>query len=102
GRFLDLLLGEIDDIAAALGIVGQRLPGQRIMFAAEPEQAAERQHGIARLARDLVDHEALDRAEPLALPVIDRGPFHAIRSDEGVALAGWGFHASLLMRIARP
>jgi hypothetical protein len=79
---LQPLLVEIDDIAAAVGIVVERVPRQRNMVVAEPEQAAERHHRIVVLAASLVGHEALDPAEPLAVFIVDGGALDPVRRDQ--------------------
>src|SRR5690606_19854039 len=41
GRPLELLARHVDHIAAAGGVVGQALPGQRMVLLADPEEPAE-------------------------------------------------------------
>src|SRR5580765_2338011 len=80
---LQFLPVEIDRIAALARIIFEHVPGDRIIFAAEAEQAAERQHRIVGLAGDLVDHEIFDPAELLArAAVVDGGAFYPVRGDQ--------------------
>jgi hypothetical protein len=43
-----------------------------MLLLADAEEAAERHHGVDRLAADLVDHDVLDGAEMLAVPCCTR------------------------------
>src|SRR5205823_12618379 len=56
----ELVLGEVDEIAAEIGVVFQRRPRHRVIILAHAHEAAEAQDRIGDLAGDLVDHHALD------------------------------------------
>src|SRR5262249_8075355 len=55
-RAAKLFFGDAGPIAAEPCIVFQRLPWQRIVIIAEPQEPAETKNGIGHPARDLVDH----------------------------------------------
>src|SRR3954454_10556037 len=61
-RRLELLVGDVDLIAAEPLVVGEQRPRHRIMVLAEAEEAAEAHPRIGNLAGHLVDHHALDLA----------------------------------------
>src|SRR4029077_1558192 len=63
----ELLFGDVDLIAAELGIVRQKRPWQRIVILAEAYEAAKTHHRIGDLAAALVDHHALDLADAIAV-----------------------------------
>jgi hypothetical protein len=56
-----------------------------MLLLADAEEAAERHHGVDRLAADLVDHDVLDRAEMLAVHVVDVGAVDLVGGDQGAA-----------------
>src|SRR5690606_32979487 len=57
-------------------------PGQRVMVVAHAQETAEAQHGIGDLAAALFDENPLDRADMLAVRVVDLGAFHLVGRDE--------------------
>src|SRR5262249_41887800 len=81
-RTLELLLADIDLVAAELRIVGEQRPGQRVIVLADAHEAAEAHHRIGDLAAELVDHDPLDLAGALAVRAIDGGSFHLVAADE--------------------
>src|SRR5215203_6156300 len=87
-RVLELLVGEVDLVAAELLIIGQPLPRDRIMVLAHSKEAADTHDGVGRLAADLVDHHALDLADLLAVGAIDVGAFDAVAADQVVPAVG--------------
>src|SRR5690242_9204244 len=66
-RGLELIVGDVDLVAAELLVVGQERPRHRIVILAETEETAEAHHRIRDLAADLVDHHPLDLADLLAV-----------------------------------
>src|SRR6202023_2423294 len=62
-RSLQLCFGNAGTIAAQIGVVLQRLPGQGIMVIADPEKAAEAKHGVWASAALVSDHDARDRSD---------------------------------------
>src|SRR4051794_12874069 len=88
GRVLQPLLVEVDHVAADLGVVGQEAPRQGVVALAEAEEAAEGHDRVGHLAGDLVDHEVVHRAEPLALVVVDRRALDLVGGDQLVGLVG--------------
>src|SRR4051794_33112592 len=107
GRVLQPLLVEVDHVAADLGVVGQEAPRQRVVALAQAEEAAEGHDRVGHLAGDLVDHEVVHRAEPLALVVVDRRALDLVGGDQLVgrdigraarARADAGFGADVLHR----
>jgi hypothetical protein len=73
---------DVDDVTAELDAVAQRAPGKGVMALAKAEEAAECQHRVGDLARDLVDHEIVDRAEMSAVPIVDRRALDLVRRDQ--------------------
>src|SRR5262245_63352809 len=59
-RALELLLADVDLVAAELRIVREQRPWQRVVVLADAHEAAEAHHRIGDLPADLVDHDALD------------------------------------------
>src|SRR5215831_7078152 len=57
-------------------------PGDRIVIAAEAQEATKLEHRIGHLAADLVDHDPLDGPNMLALGIIDSRAFHFVAADE--------------------
>jgi hypothetical protein len=51
---------------------------------ADAHEAAERHHRVRDLAGDLVDHDAVDRAKLLSLPIVNRCALHLVCGDQGV------------------
>ena len=83
---------DIDDVAAERRLIFELRPGDREMIAAEAEEPAERHDRIDRLARALVDHHVVNRAELLAMRVEDVGALHLARLDERMALVAGRVH----------
>jgi hypothetical protein len=75
---LKLLLREVHDIAAQPCIVRKLFPGQRMIVRANAKKAAKRHYGIGDLPRALVDHEVVDRPEPLSTRIVNGGSFDLV------------------------
>src|SRR5262245_54656829 len=58
------------------------------MFVSDAQEAAETQHGIIHLAGTLADHDALDRADLVAVRSVDVGSFHLVAADQVVGFFG--------------
>src|SRR3954471_22883020 len=56
-----------------------------MLLLADAEEAAERHHGVDRLAADLVDHDVVDRPELVAVHVVDAGAVDLLGSDQRAA-----------------
>src|SRR4030095_3937514 len=95
GGAAKLVLGNAGDVAAQVGVVFQRLPGQRIMIVADAEQAAEAEHHVRHLAADLVDHDALDVADLFAVGPVDIRALDLVASDQAERLAIFHGHVDL-------
>jgi hypothetical protein len=78
---LELLFGDVDLIAAELLVVSEERPGDRVVICADSQNSAETHDGIG-LARELVDHEALDLADVLAVRIVDRSPLDLVVCDQ--------------------
>jgi hypothetical protein len=81
----------------ALGAVrmaprGLHSPGDRIIIAADAQEATKLEDSIGDLAADLFDHDPLDGAHMLTLGVIDRGAFHCVAADEARGLPRFWCH----------
>src|SRR3546814_9061508 len=85
-RARNLILGQVYDIAALVGVIGQHLPRNGIMIAADAEEHAEFKHGIVALARALVDHHIDDRTDLFIFQIIDRGALNLVRGDQAMGL----------------
>jgi hypothetical protein len=83
---LQLLFIEIDDVATLPFVVIEHVPGQGMITLAHPKKAAERHNRIDDLARALVDHNVVNRAEGLALTIVDFGAFDFARGNEAARL----------------
>src|SRR5665213_4163840 len=57
---LKLIQGNGEPVASDALVVFERSPGQRIMFSADPKEAAEAEDGIGDASADLLDHHAFD------------------------------------------
>src|SRR5712671_3850766 len=88
-RFLKLLLGDIHPVAVETRVVFERRPGQREVVLAHPQKAAERRDRVGDLAADLVEHDALDLADPFLVCAVNSGSFHLVATDKsgGFAIA---------------
>lgn len=88
-RAFELVAGQRDHVAGALHIVFERFPGQRVAVGADAQEAAEFHDGVADLARDLVDHQRVDRAQLVAGRVVDVGAVDLVRgNDAGCGVGG--------------
>jgi hypothetical protein len=68
---------------------------------ANAEESAKRHHGIGDAAGIFVHHQAVDRAEMLALPVINGGARHFIGGNQPTGLIGGDAASCSLSRVAR-
>src|SRR6185437_15985073 len=69
----ELLLLEGYHVAVETGVVLQHAPRERVAIRAYAEKATELKRGIAHLTRDFVDDYVVDRAELVAVCVVDGG-----------------------------
>src|SRR6478735_5065594 len=69
----ELFLGKRHDVAAALRVIVENAPRDRMVLFAEPEKAAERHDGVGDLAGLLVEHHVVDFAEMVATRIINVG-----------------------------
>src|SRR5262245_58712600 len=65
-------------------IVAEARPGQWKQTGAYAEKAAKTQDRVGYLAADLVDHQPLDMAEPVAVRPAHRSTFNPIACDQPV------------------
>src|SRR5437660_8837691 len=86
GRAFQLLLADIDFVASEPRVVCQQRPRQRIIVRADTHKAAKAHDRVSDLAAQLVDHHALDLADPLSARTIDRRPLDLVAPDQH-----WGF-----------
>src|SRR2546430_2060098 len=63
-------------------VVAQDAPWQRPVFLANAEKAAKGHDGIGDPAATLVDHDALDCADPVAIAAPHRRAFHFVAGDQ--------------------
>src|SRR3979490_321159 len=80
-RSFELIFGNAGAIAAKVGVVLQRLPGQGIVVVADPEETAETQDSVRDLAGHLIDHDALDRSDLGIVSSIHGRSFDLIAAD---------------------
>src|SRR5436309_2852511 len=81
-RPFELLLGDVGAVPPQAGVILEGLPGDRIVVAAEAQEAAKAEHGIGHLTTSLVDHDPLDGPHLLAFGIIDSRAFHFVAADE--------------------
>src|SRR5215204_2207479 len=86
GRACKSVLVDVDHITFNTRVVGQRLPWQRMIALAHPEEAPKGHHHVGDLARDLVDHEVEYRPELLAGAVVYGGALDLVRRDQAAGL----------------
>src|SRR5262249_23641261 len=91
-RTFELLLSNVGAVPTKAGVIGEGSPWDRIVVAADAEEAAKAEHGIGHLAAALVDHDALDGTNMLAMGVIDIRAFHFIAPDETSGLTRFYCH----------
>src|SRR5919197_1324865 len=91
-RPFKLLLGDIDAVPTQAGVIFEGVPGERIVVAANAQEATKLEHGIGHLAADLSDHDPLDGTDLLAFGVIDSGAFHFVAADEASSLPRFCCH----------
>jgi hypothetical protein len=97
-RALELRFGDSGDIAAEVGIVFQRLPGQRIVVVANPQKSTEAQHGVGHLAAHLVDHNALDGSDLRFVGAVNRSAFNLVTANQITLFLYFRYHFILLGR----
>src|SRR5262249_39577380 len=66
-RGLELLVGETELVGAERAVVSEPSPGDGKMLLPQPEKPAEAEHGVSDVPTELIDHEALDGADLLAI-----------------------------------
>src|SRR5215475_8364903 len=91
-RTFELLLRKGGAVPPQAGVIREGLPGERIVVAADAQEAAKAEHSIRHLAAALVDHDALDGSNMLAFGVIDIRAFHFIAPDETSSLSRFCCH----------
>src|SRR5262245_11032414 len=91
-RTLELLLSNVGAVPPQAGVIVEGGPGDRIVVAADAEEAAKAEHSIGHLAAALVDHDALDGTNMLAMGVIDIRAFYFIATDETNGLSRFCCH----------
>src|SRR6202022_554878 len=89
-------LGNAGAIAAKVGVVLQRLPGQGIIVIADAEKAAKAQNSIGDFATRFVDHDPLDGADLLIVRSINRSALHLVTANEISRLSIFKSHSVLL------
>src|SRR3978361_2105625 len=100
GGSLELLLADIDLVTAERRVVGQQGPWQRIVVLAHPQEAAEAHDRIRDLAADLVDHNALYLAHPVAVGPVDRRALDLVAADQAGSLAALELDDGILKLLA--
>src|SRR5829696_4830979 len=100
GSASNLIFGDVGPEATQTGVIVQLVPGDGVLLAAKTQESAKRQNRVGNLTGLLVDHEPLHRANPIAVAVVDDGPFNAVALDQWLAGHGAGCirfgHALLL------
>jgi hypothetical protein len=87
GCAAQLILREVQFVGIELRVVLQDTPGKRVVFLAEPHEAAEAHDRIGHLAGALLDHHALDRSDLLTVRAADRRSLDLVAGDEAVGFA---------------
>src|SRR5262249_29473515 len=82
GRALELPLPDVDLVALERRIVAEQRPRQRVVVLADAHETAETHDRVGDLAAELVDHDALDLADPVAVRTVDRRSLHLVAADE--------------------
>src|SRR5664279_830884 len=95
GRAFQLLLRDAGDVAAEIGIVFQRLPGQRVVVVADAQESTETQHRVGYLAAHLVDHHPFDGSDFLTVGAVNGGSLDLVATDQIADLSGFRRHISL-------
>src|ERR671918_788306 len=91
-RPLQLLLGDVEAVPPKVGVIREVRPWDRIIVAADAQDAAEAKHGIGHLPASLVNHDALDGPHLLALGVVDSRTFHFVAADKAGSLPRFRCH----------
>ena len=64
------------------GVILEGVPWDWIVVGADAQEAAKAEHGLGDLAAALIDHDALNGPNVLAMGVIDIRAFHFVTADE--------------------
>src|SRR4030095_9712980 len=91
-RPLELLLGDVGAGPTRAGVIVEGCPWDRIVVAADAQEAAKAEHGIGHLAASLVDHDPLDGPHLLACGAIDIRAFNFVAPDETSGLPRFRCH----------
>src|SRR3954470_8619533 len=83
---LQLLAGDIHHVATKPSVVGEHAPGQWVVAFSNAKEAAEAHHCVSDLPAELVNHDVVNGAEAVALPVVDRGALDLVGGDQPVRL----------------
>src|SRR5215472_17240918 len=81
-RPAQLLAHQIELVGVEILVVAQHAPRQRAVFLADPEKTAEGHDRVSNPAAALVDHDALDRADPLAVAAPHRRTLDLVAGDQ--------------------
>src|SRR5688572_17305163 len=81
GHLLERLARDVHDEALLRLVDRQRRPRQREQLAAEPEESAEREHGIRDATRGHIDHQLLDPPDVLPRQIDDSIPDERSRAE---------------------
>ena|SRR5882762_10516636 len=74
------------------GVILEGVPWDRIVVGADAQEAAKAEHGLGDLAAALIDHDALNGPNVLAMGVIDIRAFHFVAADEASGLPRFCCH----------
>ena len=81
-----MLVGQIEFVAVEILVVAQHAPRQRAVLLADTEKTAEGHDCISNPAAALIDHDALDRADPLAVAAPYRRALDLVAGDQARGL----------------
>src|SRR6185437_9153983 len=90
-RLFEHVLRHRDDIAAFVGVVVEHRPGNRMVFLAHAENAAETEDGEHDVVGHFVENDILDMADLVAGGVVNRGSLH-FRGKDGAGVSAWCGH----------
>jgi len=87
GSAAQLILVEVQLVGIELRVVLQDAPGKRVVFLAEPHEAAEAHDRIGHFAGPLLDHHALDRPDLLTVRAADGRSLDLVAGDQALGFA---------------
>src|SRR5439155_20101773 len=91
-RTFELLLGDVGTVPTKAGVILEGVPGDRIVVAAEAQEAAKAEHSIGHLAAYLFNHDPLNGPNLVAIGVIDSRAFHFVAANEASGLPRFYCH----------